>query len=263
MRLQFIGTGSGKTSLKRNHSSILISSSNHNLLIDAGDGISKSLLLQNINYNSIDSILFTHYHADHFSGITSLITQMKLTKRKNSLKIYTHGKLISTLKSFLNNCYLFEEKFGFDFKIIGFSENEITIINEEINFTARENSHIKKSDLLKNYDLINFVSCSFYFEINSGTETGHNKKIIYTSDIGNADDLFLFKDKTADYFITETSHISLEEIYKFYKLQNQKRLFLTHIEDEKEAEILNFVSNLDDDDKKRISAVFDNFVLTL
>lgn len=255
MKLQFIGTGSGKTSLKRNHSSILISSSKHNLLIDAGDGISKVLLSQNINYNSIDSILFTHYHADHFSGIASLITQMKLTGRKKTLTIFTHKKLINALKNFLNSCYLFDEKFEFDFKIIGFTENEKIIINEEINFTARKNSHIKSKTDLKNYTHINFLSFSFYFEAGK-------KKIIYTSDIGSADDLLLFKENDADYFITETSHITLEKIYNFYKIQNPKRLFLTHIDDENEEKISAFISKLKTSDKKRIIAVSDKLSIT-
>jgi len=255
MKLQFIGTGSGKTSLKRNHSSILISSSNHNLLIDAGDGISKALLSQNINYNSIDSILFTHYHADHFSGIASLITQMKLTTRKSLLTIYTHKKLIEPLKSFLNNCFLFEEKFGFDFKIIGFTKNEKAIVNAEINFTARKNSHIKKKHELKNYKRTNFLSFSFYIEAGK-------KKIIYTSDIGSGDDLLLFKEKDADYFITETSHISLEEIFNFYKIQNPKRLFLTHIDEENEEKISAFISKLNNSDKKRIVAASDKLSIT-
>lgn len=254
MKLQFIGTGSGKTSLKRNHSSILISASKHNLLIDAGEGISKALLSQNINYNSIDSILFTHFHADHFTGIASLITQMKLSGRKNPLIIFTHKRLIDTFQNFLNSCYLFKEKLGFEFFITGFHEEKKNIINEEINFTAKQNSHIKKTELLKNYDHINFISCSFYFEVGS-------KKIIYTSDIGSADDLLLFKEKEADYFITETSHISLEEIYNFYKTQNPKRLFLTHIDDENEEKISGFISKLSRSDKERIFAAYDELTI--
>lgn len=255
MKIHFIGTGSGKTSLTRNHSSILISFLKHNLLIDAGEGISKALLSQNINYNSIDSILFTHFHADHFTGIASLITQMKLTNRKNQLVVYTHEKLIEPLMNFLNTCYLFKEKLSFDFTIKGFEENEKIIINEEINFTAKQNSHIKKTEILKSYNQINFISCSFYFE-------ARKKKIIYTSDIGSKADLFLFKEKNADDFITETSHISLEEIYNFYKTENLKRLFLTHIDDENEGKISGFISKLSPADRKRIFAAADKLSIT-
>jgi ribonuclease Z len=255
MKLQFIGTGSGKTSLKRNHSSILITSGNHNLLIDAGDGTSKALLSQNIKYDSIDSILFTHYHADHFGGIASLITQMKLVERKNLLTIFTHNKLIEPLKNFLNYSYLFDEKLGFDFKIIGFNEEEKIIITNEIYFTARKNSHIKQTEILKNYNHISFISCSFYLSV-------ANKRIIYTSDIGSAEDLYLFADKNADYFITETTHVTFEEIYKSFKTQDPGRLFLTHIEDGDEFKISQFISKLNPTDKEKISIAFDNLTLT-
>ena len=66
--LKFIGTGSGKTSLNRFHSSFFIKTSNYNLLIDAGDGESKALLSQGIDFNTIDGILFTHLHPDHYTG---------------------------------------------------------------------------------------------------------------------------------------------------------------------------------------------------
>ncbi|MEO8398834.1 MAG: MBL fold metallo-hydrolase, partial [Ignavibacteriaceae bacterium] len=75
-KIKFIGTGSGKTSLKRFHSSFLILNESYNLLVDTGDGISKALLLQNINYNSIDGILISHLHPDHYTGLPLLLVQM-------------------------------------------------------------------------------------------------------------------------------------------------------------------------------------------
>ncbi|MBU2493392.1 MAG: MBL fold metallo-hydrolase [Bacteroidetes bacterium] len=262
MKLQFIGTGSGKTSLKRYHSSILITGTKHTLLIDAGDGISRALLSQEINPNSIDSILFTHYHADHFGGIASLITQMKLSGRTNSLSIFTHNKLINPLKNYLNSCYLFDERLGFELMINGFNAEEQIIVSQEINFTARENSHIQPGTISKNYPSINFISCSFYFELLNANSEIENKKIIYTSDIGSEKDLYLFKDKSADYFITETTHVGMNEIYNFYKTTNQKKLFLTHIDDNSEYEISRFLSNLDSSELNNILMVYDEFYIS-
>ena len=72
MVITFIGTGSGEASLKREHSSILISSEKFNLLIDTGDGISKAILKAGIDFNSINGIIFTHLHPDHYSGLAVL-----------------------------------------------------------------------------------------------------------------------------------------------------------------------------------------------
>jgi len=117
MKIIFIGTGSGKTNLLRFHSAIVFVSRNYKLLIDAGDGVSRAILKAGLNFNEINSILLTHYHADHFTGIASLITQMKLNKRKTPLRIFTHYKSVLFLRDFFHHTYLFEETFGFDLEI--------------------------------------------------------------------------------------------------------------------------------------------------
>ena len=131
MKIKFLGTGSGKTSLNRYHSSFLLSSSNHNLLVDCGDGISKAILKQNINFNSIDSILISHFHADHFSGLPSLITQMKLTSRKNDLTIYVQLSEKDFLEDFIFHSYLFKERMAFNFNIVSFDEEKEILCNKK------------------------------------------------------------------------------------------------------------------------------------
>jgi ribonuclease Z len=130
MKIKFLGTGSGQTSLNRFHSSFLISSSNHNLLVDCGDGISKAILKQNINFNSIDSILISHFHADHFAGLPSLLTQMKLSSRKNDLTIFVHSSEKDFLEDFIFHSYLFKERMTFNLKIISFDEETEIKVSE-------------------------------------------------------------------------------------------------------------------------------------
>ncbi len=108
MKIKFLGTGSGKTSLNRYHSSFLISSSTNSLLVDCGDGISKAILKQNIDFNSFNSILISHFHADHFAGLPSLLTQMKLGGRKNELTIFVHSSEKPFLEDFICHSYLFK-----------------------------------------------------------------------------------------------------------------------------------------------------------
>lgn len=254
MKLHFIGTGSGITSLKRNHSSILLSSNGHNLLIDAGDGISKALLSQEIKYNSIHSILLTHFHPDHLGGIASLIAQMKLSDRTEPLTIYTNNKLVESLENYLNINYLFAENLGFKFEIAGFNENETITVSNELQITARQNSHIKPKDDLKNYGQIKFVSNSFCF-------LAENNKIIYTSDIGSKEDLYLFKEISADYFIVESTHVSLKEIYDAYDILKPGWLFLTHIEDADENKIEQFISESILNKYENIKAAYDNLII--
>lgn len=236
MKLQFIGTGSGKTSLKRNHSSILFDTDKSKILIDCGDGISKALLKYDIAFNQIDTIIFTHYHADHFSGISSLITQMKLYERKSDLKIFTHNNLIEPLKSFLNSTYLFEEALGFDLQFIGYEFEIDYEIEDNFSFSAKQNSHIKNKYNVKSIPADRFVSASLLFNIG-------NEKIIYTSDIAVREDLFLFETKKPKIYITETTHIDPDWIHGIITFYQPEQIYLTHISDEDEHKIEKYIRN--------------------
>ena len=52
---------------------------------------------------------------------------------------------------------------------------------------------------------VKFISSSFLFNVGK-------KKIVYTSDVGSSDDLYLFNNIQPDIFITETTHLSLTDI---------------------------------------------------
>lgn len=236
MKLQFIGTGSGITSLKRDHSSILIDSDISKILIDCGDGISKALLKNRIDFNSIDSIIFTHYHPDHISGISSLINQMKMNDRKNELTVYTHKDLIDPLKQYLNSCYLFEEVFVFNLHFTAYEFNENFIIDKNISFIAKQNSHVRNKYNTNSIPPEQFVSSSLLFNLG-------DEKLIYTSDISTKEDLFLFENVKPKIFITETTHIDRDWVHGIVVYYHPEKIYLTHISDEDEPEITKYLQN--------------------
>jgi ribonuclease BN (tRNA processing enzyme) len=62
--------------------------SNINALIDCGATSLVSMNKLAINRNAIDTILFTHFHADHFSGLPFFILEANyVTKRQTSLTL--------------------------------------------------------------------------------------------------------------------------------------------------------------------------------
>ena len=191
MELTFIGTGSGKTSLNRFHTSLLITEKDHNLLIDTGDGISKALLSSNVNVRSIDSILISHTHADHFSGITSLLTQMKIERRIEPLNILIHASFSDFLKKFINISFLFRESIGFELNIIEYNFDKSFNLEKDLEILPKQNSHIQSKDILTNYNWLKFVSSSFLIRNNS-------LNIFYTADIASRNDLFLFNEFSVD-----------------------------------------------------------------
>ena len=227
MIIQFIGTGSGKTSPNRYHSSILLTYRNSVCLIDCGDGISRALIEQNIGMNNITSIIITHLHPDHFSGLLTLLVNMRLTGRSKSLNIYVHHKQILFLDSVLKQTNLEGIKKYFSINLIGILTGKVIMIDDSIEIIAEQNEHISNNQIA-GHDV--FYSISML--INSET-----KSIFYTSDIGSDKDLLLFRNYKIDYLICETTHIPFESIIKTAEAFNYSNVILTHIDENDEKNL--------------------------
>jgi ribonuclease Z len=225
MKITFIGTGSGKTSLTRNHSSVFIQYGKSNLLLDTGDGISRAFLSQNIFFNHIKNILITHFHPDHFSGLFSLIIQMKLSGRKTPLTIYIDKKLTNTLENLLTNTYLFREKMKFQLSVIPTCAEKEFSISPGFFINTFQNSHIIREKYPKKYSKVSFVSNSILLTVGK-------KRIVYTSDIGKAEDVMIPELKSPDILISETTHISTSDLENIFTYLNPVKIYLTHISDE-------------------------------
>ena len=250
MEIKFIGTGSGKATLKRYHSSFLINAETYNLLVDTGDGISRALINQKVPFNDINGILLSHLHPDHYSGLPSLIVQMKMNERKSSLDIICQESYTDFLNELLYQSYLFEENLGFKLNFKPFEQKEIFDVSKELSIEARENSHLERN---RKFDLskrLSFSCCSFFMKVKE-------KNILFTGDIGEYQDLFLFGDKKADIMISEITHITVEELHEAFSRIKPGRLFLTHLGDEEEEKVLKLSYNLPVKERRKVVAAFD------
>lgn len=225
----FVGTSSGKTSLKRFHSSLLLKSPDFNLLIDCGEGTSKALLANKISHDTVDGILFSHLHPDHSAGFASFIVQIKQQKRKKPLKIFCHRNLVEVLKSFLSNSFVFTQKAAFSLEYFQFEHDEKITVSKHIKLTSKQNTHLDK--YLKYLSSESgFASSSFLFEMGG-------EKIFYSGDISTYEDLFLFKEEKPKIIISEAAHITWEQILDYYHLIKPEVIFLTHYSDELEKKL--------------------------
>jgi ribonuclease Z len=238
VNITFVGTNSGKASLNRNHSSLLFTSKEYNLLVDTGDGISRALISNGINFCALNGILYTHLHPDHFSGLPALIVQMKMMNRNVPLDIFIHESLKTVVEEFLIRSYLLPERTGFNIHYKTFKDDERFMITEEFSFLARKNSHLVKLEKYKvSYHSLSLYSASFLFE------TG-DKKLIYTSDIGSEEDLLLFGEFVPDILISEATHISPSIIVEKIIKKNPGKVYLTHYSDDDIPVISEILANL-------------------
>lgn len=58
------------------------------VLIDCGEGTQIALNSHKLSFKSIDTILLTHYHADHISGLPGLLLSMAKSDRTEPIAIY-------------------------------------------------------------------------------------------------------------------------------------------------------------------------------
>ncbi len=256
MEIKFIGTSSGKTSLKRFHSSFIVLAPDFNLLVEAGDGISKALLKSKVSFNKIDGIVFSHLHPDHYSGFAGLIVQMKLINRQKPLKIFIHEKLSDVLKNYLFSSYLFERKMDFEINYEKFKHNEEIRVCDKIKFISRQNSHL---DQYIKYDLkkeLNFISSSFLFELG-------NRNIFYAGDIGSVNDLYLFEDKKIHIMICETTHLKLPELLNCFNILKPGEIFLTHLDDNSELQIEEWKDSISGQIRNKFKIAYDELSVSV
>ena len=250
MEIKFIGTGSGKTSLKRHHSSFIIITEKYNLLIDAGDGVSRALLHQKVAFNLINGILISHLHPDHYSGLPSLIIQMKMSKREESLDIFCHESQTDFLKEFLYQSYILEEKLGFKLNFKPFEQKKKLNISAGLSFTAKQNSHLMHNAGLDKSGRLSFTCNSFLIRVKG-------KDIFFTGDIGDFSDLFLFEDHKIDIMISEITHVSIEELLDSFRRLKPEKLFITHLSEEDEVHVSKLSYQLPAAERRKIITAFD------
>ena len=257
MKITFVGASSGKTSLNQFHSSLLVSSQSYNLLIDAGDGISRALLSGKIGYDSIDGIIFTHLHPDHFAGFPGLIVQMKFIKREKPLDIFIHKSLKNIIEESLLRSYLFPERIKFKINYVTFNDDELKIVAHNFSFVAKKNSHLDKLQKYSgDHKSISLYSASLSFEV-------EGKKIIYTSDIGSVEDIFLFNDKLSEVFICEANHIEPAKLIEVMRKIRASKIYLIHYSDNDFVKLNEILSTLDTVARNKILLADDGLSLEI
>ncbi len=87
MRLQFLGSGDAFGSGGRFNMCMLVESESTRFLIECGASSLIAMKRFHVSPNSIDTILITHLHADHFGGLPFFILDAQFSKRRSPLTI--------------------------------------------------------------------------------------------------------------------------------------------------------------------------------
>jgi ribonuclease BN (tRNA processing enzyme) len=79
MRIVFIGTGTGVPTQERRPAGIAIQQDEHHLLLDSGSGTISGLVRAGLDYRSLETLIYTHSHADHTLDLVALVHALNFT----------------------------------------------------------------------------------------------------------------------------------------------------------------------------------------
>jgi len=223
--ISILGSSSGHASPDRANASILIGLGDSLYQLDAGEGCSSSIKRNKIDHSRISTIMITHMHPDHITGLFLEIQMMHLVKRTQPLTVYLPSEAIDSVSSFMKATYLFEGNLGFEFRLRPIMPDPF-FRDDNIAVYCRANTHFAKyGDIIRRAGASNQLQ-SYTFIVKT-----NDLKIIYSGDIGSVDD---YSDLLpgCQVLITEGMHLNLDELFQKASAGGVGHLVLTHLLDE-------------------------------
>lgn len=220
--LRCFGVGDGRPSADLNHSSFLYRFERATALIDCGEPISRSFKASGLSYDLIDRIFLSHLHFDHVGGFFMLIQGFWLEGRTKDLRIHAPAGGISALRQMLRAACIFEESLPFRLVFEPLAVGS-AVAFECVKVTPFPTSHLERlRERFQGTDPWNFDA--FCFVIESG-----GLRIAHTADVGGTDDLAPLVDKPLDLMVCELAHMQPEELFKFLRSRDIKRVAFVHM----------------------------------
>lgn len=101
MSIQFLGTSSAPNA-SRNYSSLVVKTGSEAVMVDCGEGTQRQMASHGVGVGAIHTILITHLHMDHVSGLCPLLMSMPEGAR---VDIYGPCGLRALIRTQLTLCY--------------------------------------------------------------------------------------------------------------------------------------------------------------
>ena len=87
LTVTLLGTSAAVPSVDRNVSGLAMQREGETLLFDCGEGTQRQMMRYGVSF-AFREIFFTHYHADHFLGVTGLLRTLGLQDRTAPVTLY-------------------------------------------------------------------------------------------------------------------------------------------------------------------------------
>src|SRR5437899_12552981 len=87
LTVTFLGTSAARPTVERNVSGLAIHREGETLRFECGEGTQRQMMRYGISF-ALSEIFFTHFHADHFLGLSGLVRTLGLQAREEPMRLY-------------------------------------------------------------------------------------------------------------------------------------------------------------------------------
>lgn len=98
LTVTFLGTSSAAPTKDRGLPAVALQREGRVVLMDSGEGVQRRVLEHSIGLGKDMTILITHLHGDHVSGLLGLLQTMSLAQRKKPVDVVAPAKLLRWLE---------------------------------------------------------------------------------------------------------------------------------------------------------------------
>ncbi len=236
MKLTFLGTCNGHTSIGREHNSLLVESADGSLLADAGANVPQFLLRQGYAADFPEAFYLSHMHSDHTAHVASLIQSLWLRRRQAPLKFYAPAGVIATIRPWLEHSLLFPGLIGFEIDWVELEDGK-TVSTPAGKLTPFATTHLH--NLQKRFGADHPSTC---FDCFGFTLTSKRKRLVVSADLGAATDLAPVLDQPAQALVVELAHFSIEDLAKVLKGKDLHQVWLTHYQTNASSQMTHNIS---------------------
>ena len=223
-----LGTAAGDGGTHRNKSCVSIQCAGGAILLDAGEPCSQTLQSLGLSREYLRAVFISHTHADHVAGLPALIQDKQVGGRRSVLPLYLPPHLIDPLQIWLDTLAMPKVALSFPLEMHTLKAGWPVVIDDLL-ISPFATTHDCAGD-----------RASFGFEVRRGKE-----RLVYSSDLGRAEDLLPMLQEPMNYLICEMSHVTPEDLMRVLPACRAEALLLTHIGQQFLEDIHEIRSSLD------------------
>ncbi len=217
LELIVLGSASGMPDPDRAHASLALRRGGDLWLLDAGEGVSGSMLRWGLDPLEIREIYITHCHPDHCAGLFMILQYLHMRGSTQQVNIYLPGGAIPAFQKFMDQVYLVNGVINPRYNLIPLEDKHH--LADELTLESFPTRHLQSWQEL---DLPDLETRSYAFRV----YTPH-QSFFYSGDIREIADIedHLHAD---DLLILEAAHINFGSVLGVTRAAGVKRLLLTH-----------------------------------